>query len=710
MAESLVYPVTRRDETVVDDYHGTKVADPYRWLEDPDSKETQEFVEAQNKVTNSVLESCPNRDDTFARVKSMQNFPKFGDISHFGKKFYYKYNSGLQNQYILYVKDTLEGEARVFLDPNKLSEDGTTSLGTYAFSQSGRYFAYALHRSGSDWQVIHVKDTVTGEDLKDTLDWVKFSNIAWSFDEKGVYYCRYAAPEVFASGEDKEFKRGTETQSAKDQKVYYHVLGTPQAEDQLIFSTPDQPEWMFGAGVTEDGRYLCMYVSESCAPANRFYVLDLTKEVKSDQNGLVFSRILDKFDAKYDLLANDGHMFYFITNKDAPKKKLIKLDINDIDKPWETIIPEKEHVLETALCVNDQFVVMYLEDVKDILYLYSMTGERLKTFEFPAAGSVGLGSSLREDTGFSFSFTSFLYPGTVYWYDLKEGKQIIFGDSKIEGFDPSLFQTEQIFSTSKDGVKIPSFIVRPKTVELNGKNPCLLYGYGGFNISLLPYFSPSRIVWMQNFNGIMVVANLRGGEEYGEAWHEGGIKKNKQNVFNDFIATAENLVNLKYTNPKQLAIVGGSNGGLLVCACVNQRPDLFGCGVSQVGVLDMLRFHKFTIGHAWVSDYGCADNAEDFEYIYKYSPLHTVKKGKEFPALLLTTGDHDDRVVPAHSFKYIAEVQHQLGKEEYQKNPLVVRIEVKAGHGHGKPMDKIIAESADTYAFIAKYTGAQWRN
>jgi prolyl oligopeptidase len=321
-----------------------------------------------------------------------------------------------------------------------------------------------------------------------------------------------------------------------------------------------------------------------------------------------------------------------------------------------------------------------------------------------------LGSSLREDTGFSFSFTSFLYPGTVYWYDLKEGKQIIFGDSKIEGFDPSLFQTEQIFSTSKDGVKIPSFVVRPKTVELNGKNPCLLYGYGGFNISLLPYFSPSRIVWMQNFNGIMVVANLRGGEEYGEAWHEGGIKKNKQNVFNDFIATAENLVNLKYTNPKQLAIVGGSNGGLLVCACVNQRPDLFGCGVSQVGVLDMLRFHKFTIGHAWVSDYGCADNAEDFEYIYKYSPLHTVKKGKEFPALLLTTGDHDDRVVPAHSFKYIAEVQHQLGKEEYQKNPLVVRIEVKAGHGHGKPMDKIIAESADTYAFIAKYTGAQWRN
>lgn len=709
---SIEYPITRRDESVHDDYFGAKVNDPYRWLENPDSEETKQWVEVQNEVTNAILEQCPNKEKIFNRVKEMQDFPQWGTPAKRGNKYYYRYNSGLQNQSVLYVRDSLEGEGRVFLDPNLLSNDGTVSLGVSAFSKSGKYFAYSLHYSGSDWQIIHVKDAETGKDLEDKLEWVRYSGICWTNDNKGFYYNRYTAPKVFENGEDKEFKRGTETEKAKNQAVYYHVVGTPQSEDQLIYIEPLQPDWMFGSNISDDGRYYILTISESCAPVNRVYVADLEREiVRDDQGRLVFNKFIDKFEAGYFYITNDGPLWYFLTNKDAPRKKIIQLDITNPSQEPKTILAETEYVIDCCASVNgNQFLVLYVEDVKEILYLYSMDGTRLKVFDLPSAGAVVLGSPEREDTEFFFSFTSFLYPGSVYHYDFKTSKQTVFAASEVKGFDPELFETEQIFSVSKDGTKVPSFVIKKKGLELNGQNPCFLYGYGGFNVNLTPVFSPSRIVWMQHLNGILVVANLRGGNEYGEEWHQGGIKQNKQNTFDDFIATAENLISKKYTSPSKLAILGGSNGGLLVAACVNQHPELFGVGISQVGVLDMLRFHKFTIGIQWCSDYGCSDNEEDFRYLIKYSPLHTIKKGKQYPAVMLTTADHDDRVVPAHSFKYISELQYQLGKEEYQKNPLIIRIDVKAGHGYGKPTEKRLQEISEIYAFIAKYTGAVWHD
>eukprot|EP01119_Soliformovum_irregulare_P023848 TRINITY_DN841_c0_g4_i1.p1 TRINITY_DN841_c0_g4~~TRINITY_DN841_c0_g4_i1.p1 ORF type:complete len:710 (-),score=195.27 TRINITY_DN841_c0_g4_i1:43-2172(-) len=695
------YPDTRRDNSVVDDFHGTKVTDHYRWLEDPDSEETRQWVDAQNKITDSVLARCPNREDIFNRLKELQNYPKFGVPSKRGDSYYFWKNDGLQNQSVLYRQQTLTSEPELFLDPNKWSEDGTVSIGVTSFSESGKYLAYAVHQSGSDWKIINVKDTTTGEVLSDKLEWVKFSGIAWTHDDKGFYYCRYPAPKLF-EGSDQTQKAGTETEKVGKQKVYYHSLGTPQSQDKLIYYVDDQPEWMYGVSVSEDGRYFMLTISESCERVNRLYILDLQLEPKMNGDIVVMDKIIDNFQAEYEYITNDGPLFYLLTNLEAPRKRLITIDITSDKKESKEIIPHKKNVLQYIMPVNkDKFVVSYLQDVQEVLELYSMTGQQLETFALPTIGTIEAMSGKRNHTEFFFKFVSFLHPGTIFHYDFAQEKLIVFREATVKGFNPDEFQTEQIFYNSKDGTKIPMFVCSKKGSQKNGQTPVLLYGYGGFNISITPSFSVSRVVWMQHYEAIYAVANIRGGDEYGEEWHQGGIKDRKQNVFDDFQAAAETLIKEGYTTPKKIGIMGGSNGGLLVAACVNQRPDLFGCGIAQVGVLDMLRFHKFTIGYAWCSDYGCADNAADFEYLYKYSPLHTVKKGKEFPSLLLTTGDHDDRVVPAHSFKYISEVQYQLGKEEYQHNPLVIRIEVKAGHGHGKPMEKILRESADVFSFLA---------
>lgn len=722
LKKPLQYPPARRDESVVDDYFGVKVPDPYRWLEDPDSEETKEFVENQVKLTDSVLAECETRDKLKKKITELFDYPRYYPPFKRGDKYFYFHNTGLQAQNVLYVQDSLDGKPEVLLDPNQLSEDGTVALSTYSVSEDGKYFAYALSKSGSDWVTIKVMRIEDRNAEPDNLSWVKFSGITWTHDNKGFFYSRYPPPNGQISD------AGTETDSNLNQELYYHFLGTDQAEDILCWKDPENPKHSFAADITDDGKYLLLYTSESCEVVNKVYYLDLTTlpngldGFRGGKDLLPFTKLIDKFDAAYEAVANDDTVLTFRTNKDAPRYKLVRVDLKTPDV-WTDVIPQSDKdVLESAYAVNsNQLLVCYLSDVKHVLEVRDLGSGSLLHHLPLDIGSVDSISARRKDSVVFFQFTSFLSPGIIYECNLKtKAPELkIFREIVVPKFDRSEFQVDQVFVPSKDGTKIPMFIVARKGILFDGSHPCLLYGYGGFNISITPSFGVSRIVLLEHLDAVFCIANIRGGGEYGEEWHKAGSLAKKQNCFDDFISAAEFLISKGYTQPRKLCIEGGSNGGLLVGACINQRPDVFGCALAHVGVMDMLQFHKFTIGHAWTSDYGCSDKEEEFQWLIKYSPLHNVRRPWEqshdisvqYPATMLLTADHDDRVVPLHSLKLLATMQYVLCtslENSPQTNPIIGRIESKAGHGAGRPTQKMIDEAADRYGFMAKMVNATW--
>ncbi|KAJ0182721.1 hypothetical protein K1T71_002090 [Dendrolimus kikuchii] len=700
------YPVARRDESVVDDYHGTKIKDPYRWLEDPDSNETKEFIEAENKITRPFLDACPIKSDLNERLTELWNYPKYSSPFRRGDRYFFFKNTGLQNQNVLYVQDSLDSEPRVFLDPNSLSEDGTIALSGTKFTEDGSTLAYGLSVSGSDWITIHFKDVATGEDYPEVLKKVKFASMSWSKDNKGLFYSRY--PDQVGKTD------GSETEMNRDQKLCYHRLNTPQSEDVIVVEFPEEPLWRIGAEVTDCGQYLIVSPVKDCRD-NLLFFADLSKT--PEITGLLnLTQIVHKFEADYEYITNEGSVAIFRTNRNSPNYRLIKIDLeNPAQENWETVIPEHPNdVLDWASAVDqDKLVIHYVRDVKSVLQLHSMwSGELLQTFDLGVGAVVGF-SGKKQHSEIFYHFMSFLTPGIIYRVDFKKQpyQPTVFREVKVKGFDASQYEAKQIFYSSKDGTKVPMFIVSKKGLPRDGSNPAYVYGYGGFNINVQPVFSVTRIVFMQHFSGIIAIPNIRGGGEYGERWHDGGRLLNKQNVFDDFEAATEYLVREKYTSPCLVTIQGGSNGGLLVAACVNQRPELYGAAIVQVGVLDMLRYQKFTIGHAWVSDYGSSDNKTHFENLIKYSPLHNIHRPDEnhceYPAILVLTADHDDRVVPLHSLKYIAELQHTT-RGSSQTAPLLARIDTKAGHGGGKPTAKIIEENTDILCFMVQTLGLKF--
>lgn len=679
-AQPLPYPETRQDPAVSDDYHGTKVADPYRWLEDDNSEETKTWVTAQNAVTFPYLHQLPKRAELRARLEKLWNYERVGVPFEEGGRWFFNRNSGLQNQSVLYVTEDLEKEPRLLLDPNTLSTDGTTSLTETAPSPDGKFLVYGLSKAGSDWQEFRVKDIATGKDSADVLEWIKFSGASWAKDSRGFYYSRYPQPKEGAAL----------TEANKNQKVYFHQLGTPQAEDRLVYERPDQPDWGLHAYVTDDGQYLTFSVTEGTDPKKRIFYQDLTQpEAKVVE-------LLNDFDAAYSFVDNVGPVFYFHTNLDAPRYRVIAIDVTKPDrKNWREILPQTEDKLDGVSIVGGQILAEYLKDARSDMRAFDLEGKLIRSIQLPGIGTIGGFHGRRSDTFTHYAFTSFTTPGAIYRYDIATGQSSLYRQPKVD-FDGSLYETKQIFATSKDGTRVPMFIVHKKGLKLDGNNATLLYGYGGFNISLTPGFSIGRTVWLE-MGGVYAMANLRGGGEYGADWHRAGTKLTKQNVFDDFIACAEHLQKEGYTSPKKLAIMGGSNGGLLVGACMAQRPELFGAALPAVGVMDMLRFHLFTIGWAWKSDYGSSEKADEFKALYAYSPLHNLKPGTRYPATLVTTADHDDRVVPAHSFKFAARLQACQAKDG---PPVLIRIETSAGHGAGTALKKVIEETADEWAFL----------
>ncbi|MGI4843604.1 MAG: prolyl oligopeptidase family serine peptidase [Janthinobacterium lividum] len=677
---SLTYPVTKKvDHT--DNYHGTTVADPYRWLEDANSLETKEWVTAQNQVTQAYLAQIPQRAAIRERLTKLWNYERYSVPGKEGGRYFYSRNDGLQNQSVLYTQKTLTDTPRVLLDPNAMSSDGTVALAGAAVSPDGKLLAYSTAASGSDWNEIRVRDVDTGKDLDDHIKWVKFSSTAWTKDGKGFFYSRYDEPKEATKLADVNYF----------QKLYYHRLGTPQSADTLVYDRPDQKEWGFGGHTTDDGRYLIITTTKGTAPKYRISYKDLSKPDAKVVD------LVDNFDAGYDFIDNVGSVFYFSTDRKAPKKRIIAIDVNNpAESNWKEIVAESADTLAGADIINNQLVLEYLKDAKSVVRVHDLKGKLVREVKLPGIGTVGGLSGKRGDTETFYSFAGFTTPTTIYRLNLKTGQSTVFRQPKVD-FNPADYETRQQFFTSKDGTKVPMFIVSKKGMKLDGQNPTYLYGYGGFNISLTPSFSPANLAWME-MGGVYVLANLRGGGEYGEAWHQAGTKLQKQNVFDDFIGAAEWLIANKVTSPAKLAIGGGSNGGLLVGAAMTQRPELFGAAIPAVGVMDMLRFHKFTIGWAWTSDYGSAENPEEFKALVKYSPLHNLKAGTCYPATMVTTADHDDRVVPAHSFKYAAAAQAaQAGSA-----PILIRIETKAGHGAGKPTTKQIEEVADRWGFLAR--------
>jgi prolyl oligopeptidase len=680
---SIAYPVTRQAEQI-DTYHGIEVADPYRWLEDPNSPETAAWVAAQNEVTFAYLDRLPRRDALKSRLTELWNYERYSIPFKQGDRYFYSKNDGLQNQSVLYTLPSLEAEPTVLLDPNSLSADGTVALSGIAISENGQYLAYGLSTAGSDWMEWKVREIETGQDTDDLVQWVKFSGAAWTHDHQGFFYSRYDAPK--ADSQLEEINRY--------QKLYYHKLGRPQSEDILIYERPDQPDWGFSGGVTEDGRYLIISVWLGTAPKNLLFYKDL-----QDPSGEVIE-LISEFEARYSVIDNDGTVFWCQSDLDAPKGKVIAIDIaNPSREHWQTLIPEAEETLESVSVLNHQFVADYLKDAYTQIKIFDLTGAFIRDVELPGIGSAGGFDGKRSDSETFYSFTSFTLPSRIYRYSFATGESTLFREPTIP-FDPDAYETQQVFYPSQDGTPIPMFITAKKGLDLNGENPVLLYGYGGFNISLTPSFSVSNLVWLE-MGGVYAVANLRGGGEYGEAWHEAGTKTHKQTVFDDFISAAQWLIDQGYTKPEKLAIAGGSNGGLLVGACITQRPDLFGAALPAVGVMDMLRFNQFTIGWAWESDYGSPQNEDEFKALIAYSPLHNLKAGTAYPATMITTADHDDRVVPAHSFKFAAALQAAHQGEQ----PVLIRIETKAGHGAGKPTTKQIEEAADKWAFLAHELG-----
>jgi prolyl oligopeptidase len=675
------YPQSKTvDQT--DDYHGVKVSDPYRWLENSDSEETRTWVEAQNKVTNAYLNQIPERAKIKARLTELWNYEKFSAPFKRGDYYFYYKNDGLQNQSVLYIANSINDAGRILLDPNKLSKDGTVSLNGTSFTDDGKLMAYGLASAGSDRTEWHVMDVTTGKDLADVLKPNRQGGISWTKDGKGFFYSRFPETSDSTALRAQTF----------NQKFYFHKLGTPQSEDVLIYERPDNKELFIGGRVTQDGDWLVVSLGKGTAPQNMVYY----KNLKTDSP---ITPLIDNLDSSYGFIGNDGSKFYFQTDKDATRAKIVMVDVNAKDKVWKEIVPQGKETMSGVSFINNQFVVNYLKDAYTQIRIYDLDGKFVRSVDLPGIGSAGGFGGRRFDTETFYTFSSYATPPTIYRYDMKTGKSEVFKQAKV-AFNSNDYEVKQVFYNSKDGTRVPMFIVHKKGLKLDGTNPTLLYGYGGFNVSQTPGFSVSRLVWME-MGGVFAVANLRGGAEYGEEWHKAGTKLQKQNVFDDFIGAAEWLIANKYTQPKKLAIQGGSNGGLLVGATLNQRPDLFGAALPAVGVMDMLRFTEFTIGWAWTSDYGSPKNPDEFKAIYAYSPLHNIKPGTKYPATLVTTADHDDRVFPAHSFKYAAALQAAQAGDA----PVLIRIETKAGHGAGKPTAKVIEEHADIYGFLMKNLG-----
>ncbi len=676
----ITYPETRKDSSVVDEYFGTKVADPYRWLEDDQAPEVEAWVKKQNELTFDYLSKIPFRDEIRARYEEVFNYPKVYAPQRAGEYFFFYKNDGLQNQAVIYVQKGSEGEPEVFIDPNALSKDGTVSINLIGFSDDNKYVAISRQEAGSDWQEIRVMDIATKKELDDRLEWVKFSGAAWWKD--GFFYSRYPKPK-----EGEELKGDNKYHS-----IFYHKLGTPQSEDELVYRDEENPNIYHFGNVTEDGRYFIMYKQPGTDGFATYY-----KELGSDGP---FVKLFGGYDHKSSVVHNIGSKFLVLTDIDAPNYRLVEVDINNpAPENWKDIIPESDNLLQSVSTGGGKLFASYLENATTRIYQFEYDGSGRKEIKLPGLGSAAGFSGKEKEKELFYSFSSFTQPNSIYEYDVDKGESKLFYRAELQ-FKPEDYVEKQVFYTSKDGTKVSMFIVHKKGIELNGQNPTYLYGYGGFNISLSPWFSASRVVFMER-GGVFAMPNLRGGGEYGEAWHRAGMLENKQNVFDDFIAAAEYLIAEKYTSKEKLAIGGGSNGGLLVGAAMTQRPELFAVALPQVGVLDMLRYHKFTVGKGWIPEYGCADSTKtEFDYLYAYSPYHNLKKGVCYPATLIFTGDHDDRVVPAHSFKFAARLQEVQSCD----NPVLIRIETDAGHGAGKPTSKIIDEQADLWSFLFYHT------
>ena len=672
------YPETPTVDQI-DLLHGERVADPYRWLEEVDSAQTTSWVDAQNELTFGYLERLPARKRIRQRLTELWDFDKYNAPIQRSGRYFFTCTKGLQNQNVLYWMEGIDAEPKILLDPNQLSRDGTIALSGYAISEDGRLLAYGLSSSGSDWQEWKVRQVDSGRDLDDHLRWIKFSGASWDSEGKGFFYSRYDEPE-----EGKELE-----ESNYFQKLYYHRVGTPQSEDELLYERTDQKEWGFFGQVTDDGRYLAITVWKGTLRENAIFYKDL----KEDGD---VTELLPNFDARYVLIGNIDRTFYLVTDLKAPLSRLIAVDLDAPDPAnWRQVIPEASDALAYATLIGDHLLVTYLHDAHSIARLFDTKGRLQGDIDLPGIGTVDGFSARQTDQEAFYYFTSFTTPGTIYRYDVESRRSAIFRQPDT-GFDSEDYATEQIFYQSKDGTRVPMFICRRKDLQARADTPCYLWGYGGFDIAMTPFFSVANLVWME-MGGVYAHANIRGGGEYGKVWHEAGSKLQKQNVFDDFITAAEWLIENEYTSTPKLAIGGGSNGGLLIGACLAQRPDLFGACLPAVGVLDMLRFHKFTIGWAWTSDYGSPDDPEEFKILRAYSPYHNIREGTEYPPTLVTTGDHDDRVFPAHSFKFAAALQTaQAGKA-----PVLIRVETKAGHGAGKPTTKIIEEAADRWAFLA---------
>jgi prolyl oligopeptidase len=677
LAARITYPNARAVDQV-DDYFGTKVSDPYRWMEDVDAPEVKEWIEEENKLTRSVLDSVPGREQMHSRLMELINFARYTAPVRRGTRYFYWHNSGLQNQNVLYWTEGLDGEPKVLLDPNMMSVDGTVAVSGLSISDDGLLAAYAIADAGSDWMKWHVREVSTGEDLPDLIEWSKFSTASWLKDGSGFFYEGYDAPEADALKAANYFH-----------KIFFHKLGTPQSADKLIFDRPDDKEMNVGAAVTDDGRYLLIYQTKGSSPYNELAVKDL------EQPDAPIVHISTVADALYSPIDNDGTRFWMQTTLNAPNGRVVEVDLTHPEREhWKTIIAETENNLDSVSMINDTLIANYLADAQSLVELRTREGELITKLELPAIGTaVGFGGK-RTDSETFYQFTNFTTPATIYRLDMKTRTSTIYRQPKLK-FDPAQYETTQVFYASKDGTRVPMFLSYRKGLHLDGTAPTLLYGYGGFNVSLRPEFSSANLLWME-MGGLYAQPSLRGGGEYGEAWHKAGTKLAKQNVFDDFIAAAEWLIGNRYTSPKKLAISGGSNGGLLVAACEIQRPDLFGAALPSVGVMDMLRFDKFTIGWAWKTDYGApSENEAEFQALYRYSPLHNLKPGA-YPATLITTADHDDRVVPAHSFKFAAAMQAaQAGP-----NPVLIRVETRAGHGAGTPLSKRVELAVDQFTFL----------
>lgn len=670
----LKYPETKKVNQI-DNYFGVSVEDPYRWMEDLNDENLKVWIEKQNDLTQSYLSGYPDREKIKNRLTNIWNFERAGSPSFAGNYYLMFKNNGLQNQSVLYKSQFWNGNYEVFLDPNEFSKDGTVALSFISPSHDGKYLAVGISKSGSDWREIFVYELETGKKLDDVIKWVKFSGANWYGN--GFFYTRYPQPK---EGESLKGKN-------ESPQIYYHRIGTSQSEDKLMFEDKDNPKRSFGIFSGVDEEYLYLSIAQQGSNGNLLYY-------KENKEGSGFIAINEDFEVDYSVIDNIGSEIFLLTNENAPKNKLISFDTKAGIKSARVLIPESDNLLKSASIAGDMIVVVYQQDVTDRIKVFDLKGNFLKEIRLPAIGNTGGIESRKDRLEIFYSFSSFTYPYESYRYNLETDLQELVFRPKVD-FNQEDFETKQIFYKSKDGTSVPMFIVHKKGIELNGKNPALLYGYGGFNISVTPNFSASRIVFLEN-GGIYAVANIRGGSEYGEEWHKAGMLEKKQNVFDDFIAAAEYLIENKYTSPSRLAIQGGSNGGLLIGAVINQRPELFKVALPQVGVMDMLRFQKFTIGWAWVTEYGSSENEKDFRNLYSYSPYHNIRQGVEYPAVLVTTSDHDDRVVPSHSYKYIARLQ------DYYKgtNPVLIRVETKAGHGSGKPISKIIEEVSDVWSFV----------